>query len=186
MIAATDLEHRAAAAPFYAGLVTRTLAFAVDVAIVDVTVLTVGGVVALGLSPFSLPATVRTVLLAAGAALAVAWTVGYFGWFWSVAGQTPGDRLLRLKVLHVETGRPPSMSRAVLRVGALVLSAIPFCAGFLLILFDGRRRALHDRLVGTVVVYTPSGRSPASGEVGAAAPPVASQPWNGPVSSSGP
>jgi uncharacterized RDD family membrane protein YckC len=165
MIAATDLERRASPAPLYAGLVTRTLAFAVDVAIVDVTALTVGGVVALGLSPFSLPATVQTVLLAAGAALAVAWTVGYFGWFWSVAGQTPGDRLLRLKVLRVETGRPPSASRAVLRVGALVLSAIPFCAGFLLILFDGRRRALHDRLVGTVVVYAPSGRSPASGEV---------------------
>jgi uncharacterized RDD family membrane protein YckC len=68
-------------------------------------------------------------------------------------------------VLRVETGRPPSASRAVLRVGALVLSAIPFCAGFLLILFDGRRRALHDRLVGTVVVYAPSGRSPASAEV---------------------
>jgi uncharacterized RDD family membrane protein YckC len=74
----------------------------------------------------------------------------------------------------------------VLRVGALVLSAIPFCAGFLLILFDGRRRALHDRLVGTVVVYTPSGRSPASGEVVLRPRPAASQPWNAPLSSSGP
>jgi uncharacterized RDD family membrane protein YckC len=50
----------------------------------------------------------------------------------------------------------------VLRVGALVLSAIPFCAGFVMVLFDGRRRALHDRLVGTVVVYGPAGPSPAT------------------------
>jgi uncharacterized RDD family membrane protein YckC len=41
----------------------------------------------------------------------------------------------------------------VLRVPALLLSAIPFFAGFLMILVDGRRRALHDHLVGTVVIY---------------------------------
>jgi uncharacterized RDD family membrane protein YckC len=155
----------APATPVYAGLVTRTLAFAIDVAIIDVTALTVGGVVALGLSPFDLPSTVVSVLVVVGAALALAWTVGYFSWFWSVAGQTPGDRLLRLKVLHVATGRPPTLPRAVLRVGALVLSAIPFCAGFLMILFDGRRRALHDRLVATVVIYTPPGPQDASDEV---------------------
>jgi uncharacterized RDD family membrane protein YckC len=38
-------------------------------------------------------------------------------------------------------------------VFALVLSAIPFCLGFVMILFDARRRALHDRVVHTVVLY---------------------------------
>jgi uncharacterized RDD family membrane protein YckC len=33
----------------------------------------------------------------------------------------------------------------------LVLSAILLCTGFLLILVDSRRRALHDRLVGSIV-----------------------------------
>jgi uncharacterized RDD family membrane protein YckC len=37
----------------------------------------------------------------------------------------------------------------------LPLSAIPLCAGFLLVLVDDRRRALHDRLVRTVVVHVP-------------------------------
>ena len=45
---------------------------------------------------------------------------------------------------------------ALLRLLALPLSAIPLCAGFLLILVDRRRRALHDRLVRTVVVYAPA------------------------------
>jgi uncharacterized RDD family membrane protein YckC len=137
----------------YAGLVTRTLAFAIDIAIIDAVVLITGGIVALGLSALKLPDTVQTVLAAVGAALALLWGIGYFAWFWSVAGQTPGDRVLGLQVLRADTGRPLPMGRAIARVGALVLSAIPFCAGFVMILFDDRRRALHDRLVGTVVVY---------------------------------
>ena len=137
----------------YAGLVTRTLAFAIDIAIIDAAALVTGGIVALGLSALKLPDDVKTVLVAVGAALALVWGVGYFAWFWSAAGQTPGDRVLGLQVVRADTDRPISLRRAIARVGALVLSAIPFCAGFLMILFDDRRRALHDRLVKTVVVY---------------------------------
>jgi uncharacterized RDD family membrane protein YckC len=165
MIAAVDAAQQAPAAPRYAGLVTRTIAFALDIAIVDVTALTVGAIVGLCLSAFELPSAVRTVLVAAGAVLFFIWSVGYFAWFWSVAGQTPGDRVLGLKVIEAETGRPPGLRRSILRFGALLLSAIPLCAGFLMILFDSRRRALHDRLCGTVVTYVPAGRSPASGDV---------------------
>jgi uncharacterized RDD family membrane protein YckC len=152
----------AAGAHRYAGLATRTLAFALDVAIVDAVALTAGGVVALGLSALPLPGTVETVLAAAGAALAVVWAVGYFAWFWSAAGQTPGDRALGLQVIAADSRRPLTLARALLRVGALCLSAIPFCAGFLMILFDPRRRALHDRLVGTAVVYRPAPGRPMS------------------------
>ena len=152
----------------YAGLVTRTLAFAIDIAIIDAAVLITGGIVALGLSALKLPDEVQTVLAAVGAAFALMWGIGYFAWFWSATGQTPGDRVLGLQVLRADTGRPLHLRRAIARVGALVLSAIPFCAGFLMILFDDRRRALHDRLVGTVVVYRTdpaAGESPSSDEV---------------------
>lgn len=137
----------------YAGLVTRTIAFAIDIAIIDAAALVTGGIVALGLSALKLPDDVKTVLVAVGAALALVWGVGYFAWFWSATGQTPGDRVLGLQVIRADNGRPIPMKRAIVRVGALVLSAIPFCAGFVMILFDDRRRALHDRLVRTVVVY---------------------------------
>ena len=58
-------------------------------------------------------------LAAAGAVLALVWGIGYFAWFWSATGQTPGDRVLGLQVLHAETGRPLPMARATLRVCAL-------------------------------------------------------------------
>ena len=153
MIAAAQPVRPLTSSPPYAGLVTRTLAFAIDIAIIDAAVLITGGIVALGLSALKLPDEVQTVLAAVGAALALVWAIGYFAWFWSTAGQTPGDRVLGLQVLDAQTGRPIPMTRATLRVGALVLSAIPFCLGFVMILFDDRRRALHDRLVRTVVVY---------------------------------
>jgi uncharacterized RDD family membrane protein YckC len=169
MIATVQPARPLTAATHYGGLVTRTIAFALDVVIVDVAALTVGAIVAIALSPLHLPDDVSTVLLAVGAALAVVWFVGYFAWFWSVAGQTPGDRVLGLRVVQATTGRPLRWPRAALRVGALILSAIPFCAGFLMILFDDRRRALHDRLVGTVVLYVtdqpPPPESPSSGDV---------------------
>jgi uncharacterized RDD family membrane protein YckC len=77
--------------------------------------------------------------------------MAYFTFFWATTGQTPGDRLLRIRVLDRRTGRPPRPRRAFWRILVLPLSAIPLCAGFLLILFDDERRALHDRLARTVV-----------------------------------
>ncbi len=43
-------------------------------------------------------------------------------------------------------------ARALFRLGALVLAALPLFAGFLTILVDDRRRGLQDMLAGTVVV----------------------------------
>jgi uncharacterized RDD family membrane protein YckC len=45
--------------------------------------------------------------------------------------------------------------RAVVRVAGLVLATIPLFAGFLIMLWDSRRRCLQDRLARTVVVHAP-------------------------------
>ena len=45
------------------------------------------------------------------------------------------------------------MLRALVRVAGLVVAIIPFFAGFIPVLFDGRRRGLPDYVAGTVVVY---------------------------------
>jgi uncharacterized RDD family membrane protein YckC len=48
-----------------------------------------------------------------------------------------------------------------------VVAAIPLFAGYLLILVDDRRRGLHDRLAGTVVVFlTEQERKLAAGAIG--------------------
>lgn len=140
-------------APAYAGLVTRTIAFALDVAIIDFAALLTGVIVGLALSPFNLPANVTKAFVLIAGALTLLWGIGYLAWFWSSSGQTPGDRVLGLRVISASTGETISFKRGVVRVFALALSALLFCIGFLMILFDSRRRALHDRIVRTVVVY---------------------------------
>jgi uncharacterized RDD family membrane protein YckC len=139
----------------YAGLVTRTLAFAVDAAIIDGAALLVGVVVALCLSVVEIGDRAQTAFAIAGGVLAVLWAIGYFTFFWSTTGQTPGNRLFEIRVESAAEDGPPRPARAFVRVLLLPLSALLLCAGFLMILFDGRRRALHDRLAGTVVLYAP-------------------------------
>jgi uncharacterized RDD family membrane protein YckC len=138
----------------YAGLATRTLAFAVDALIIDALVVFVGAVVALCLSLLDIPSEIRTVLAAIGAAVALVWGVAYFVFFWSATGQTPGNRVMHIDVQDADSGEPISARRALVRFGALILAAIILCLGLLLILIDRQRRGLHDRLVGTVVVYS--------------------------------
>ena len=139
----------------FEGLVTRTIAFALDAAIVNAVALAVGAAVALALSILHLPDWVRTTAIAIGGAAFAVWVVGYFVTFWATTGQTPGNRVLHIRVRRAAAaGEPGSLrpSRALLRFAALVLAAIPLFAGFLPILFDDRRRGLHDMLAGTVVV----------------------------------
>jgi uncharacterized RDD family membrane protein YckC len=144
----------------YAGLATRTVAFAVDAAVINVVAWVVAAIITLGLSLITVPDQVRTALIAIGAVVALFWTVGYFVFFWSATGQTPGNRVLGIRVEDAGGG-PVKPRRALLRLLALPLSALPLCAGFLLILVDDRRRALHDRIARTTVSYVlPSRAAP--------------------------
>jgi uncharacterized RDD family membrane protein YckC len=135
----------------YQGLVTRGLAFAVDAAVIDGVAIIVGAVVALGLSVLSVPDGVETALIAVGGVAFLLWSVGYFATFWSTTGQTPGDRLMRIRVRRAD-GELLGVGRSIFRLVCLTLAALPLLAGFLPILFDDRRRGVHDMLAGTVVV----------------------------------
>ena len=137
----------------YAGLATRTVAFALDAAIINAVGWAVAAVLTLCFSLVSIPEDVRNVLVAIGAVVALLWAAGYFVFFWSATGQTPGNRVLGIRVQDARTGLPIPGRRAVVRLLALLLAAVPFCAGFLMILFDERRRALQDRIARTTVVY---------------------------------
>jgi uncharacterized RDD family membrane protein YckC len=136
----------------YEGLVTRAIGFAIDAAVINVVAIAVAGVVALGLSVLSVPDSLDPVLIALGSGFFLVWSVGYFVTFWSTTGQTPGSRLMRIRVCRADDGRILEPRRAAFRVVSLTLAAIPLLAGFLPILFDERRRGLHDMLAGTVVV----------------------------------
>jgi uncharacterized RDD family membrane protein YckC len=136
----------------YAGLVTRTVALAMDAAALTVGFAVASGVVGLILSLFT-----AVEVSSPGAVLGVAggWTlvvVSYFILFWTLTGATPGMRLMRMQVVDGR-GVPPGLGRSALRMVGAVLAAIPLFAGYLLVLVDDRRRGLHDMIAGTVVVY---------------------------------
>jgi len=97
------------------------------------------------------------VLLVVGSVAYGLWLVGYFVVFWSATGQTPGNRLLQIRVCRAADGEAPSAGAALLRFGGLILAALPLFAGFVPILLDDRRRGLHDMIAGTVVVPAPPG-----------------------------
>jgi uncharacterized RDD family membrane protein YckC len=135
----------------FAGIVTRALALAVDVAATIGLHLLLVAVVALvaslvgGLSPEWL----------VGVLLVLGWILiagGYFVLFWSTTGQTPGMRLFRLRVHNAE-GAAPSVGRSIVRMVGLVLAIAVFFVGFVPVLFDEHRRGLPDFLAGTVVKY---------------------------------
>jgi uncharacterized RDD family membrane protein YckC len=141
--------------PSYPGLATRAVAFAADAALINAAAVLVAAVVVLGLSMLRVPEEAEKVVAAVGAALYALWTVAYFVVFWSATGETPGNRVLGIRVRDAGGGERVPLRRAVLRFAGLLLAALPLLAGFLLILVDDRRRALQDMLAGTVVVDAP-------------------------------
>jgi uncharacterized RDD family membrane protein YckC len=143
--------------PSYAGIATRAAALAID-ALAALSIFVLGSAVFALIA--SLVGGIRPHWLA-GSLLGVGWIVvagGYFVLFWSAAGQTPGMRLMRLRVVR-PGGGGLSVGRAMVRAVGLALAIIPFFAGFIPALFDERRRALPDYLAGTVVLYDDSARA---------------------------
>jgi uncharacterized RDD family membrane protein YckC len=137
----------------YSGLATRVIAGALDVLLVQAVAWIVAAVAAVAASLFEPSGRVEAVLIAIGGVVAVLWAVSYFVFFWTTTGQTPGDRVMGIRVQDATTGRPLRLGRAALRLAGAVVSLLLLFAGYLLILVDARRRAFHDRLAGTVVVY---------------------------------
>jgi uncharacterized RDD family membrane protein YckC len=137
----------------YGGVVTRALALAIDAGLTIVLFMSVVGVAALVASLVGglRPAWLAGVLLGSGWLLLVG---AYFVLFWSAAGQTPGMRLLRVRVRRRGPGAEAlSVGRSLVRLVGLLLAIVPLFAGFLPVLFTEQRRGLQDFLAGTVVVY---------------------------------
>lgn len=75
----------------------------------------------------------------------------YLGLFWSLTGQTLGQRVLRLRVVDPH-GRPPRPWWAALRVVGHGLGLLAGAMGWLWVAFDRDKRGLHDHLARTYVV----------------------------------
>ncbi len=140
--------------PRYVGLATRVISFTLDAAVINLVALLVGVGATLILSLFHLPSSLKTILAAIGGAAYVLWSIGYFVVFWSTTGQSPGARVMQIRVVTTNGARLKPR-RALVRCVGVVLAVLPLFAGFVLILFDAKRRGFQDRFAGTVVIEAP-------------------------------
>jgi uncharacterized RDD family membrane protein YckC len=150
----------AEAASPYGGIVTRTVALAIDAAIIDGVALFLAVVCGLALSLLHLPSQVDTAIAIFGGFVWILWSIGYFVFFWSTTGQTPGNRVMSIVVVDVAGRGPLKPRRALLRFLALTIGAAALMSGILIMLWDKRRRCFHDRVARTLVYYAPDNPFP--------------------------
>ena len=82
-----------------------------------------------------------------------AWAFVYFAYSWAANGRTAGMALFGVRVVR-DDGTDASGRQAVVRTLALPLSFLLLGLGFAGILLGDRRRALHDVIAGTAVIYS--------------------------------
>lgn len=140
---------------YYAGFVSRLLAYAIDLAIITICLVFFGWLIQTVNSIFqlnlinSLPDLAKVLVTSI---TALFFAAGYFTFFWTLVGQTPGKLLLGLRVVD-QDGKNPTFGRSLIRVIGYALSALALYAGYWWILFDNRRQGWHDKLAGTYVIY---------------------------------
>jgi uncharacterized RDD family membrane protein YckC len=136
----------------YVGIVTRFAAFVTDILAILVLFALAGHVVEYVLTVllrhrFSLSDASIAAYIALGL-----WAILYFAYPIGVSGRTFGMALAGVRVVRAD-GRELGSRRSVVRVLALPLSFLLFGFGFLLIVLRADRRALHDLIAGSAVVY---------------------------------
>lgn len=138
-----------------AGLGSRAMAYVVDLGLLGATAL----VLYFGLS-FFVPDPVNAALGLSSTGRVLALAAGFFVmWiYWTLAevlwhGQTPGKRLLRIRVVKND-GSPVTVFSSAVRNLLRVVDFLPACypVGLVTMLIDKKHRRLGDLLAGTVLV----------------------------------
>jgi len=153
---------------FYAGFVTRSIAFAIDLILIAVTQITILFLVRLLLDFFGLDQLARAIFEPTETTnvsvfiTITRWVIAFIGSgflfalysisMWLLVDKTLGQALLGLRVLRTD-GRPLTLGPAVRRVLGYYISFLALFLGFLWVLVDDRRQGWHDKIADTIVVY---------------------------------
>lgn len=147
--------------PLPAGFGRRLLAAVLDLVLFAVgsvlpfaPLLAAAGAERFLLAPEAIPPPSRTMAVIAGGSGAL-WVL--YAWYyiihgWARRGGTPGLRLAGLRLVDWRQRIPVGYPRALLRLAALLVTALSLGLGFLTIPLRRDRQALHDILAGTQVV----------------------------------
>ena len=142
------------------GFAPRLAAFMVDLAVITMLaiIFTLGGMIAYmqggalrqDLPPFFTHIDVYTHVFMTSFILV---SMTYFIYFHGAIGQTAGKMILGLRVV-CEDGRPLGYKRALLRWIGYFCSSALLNLGFLWIIIDRKKQAWHDKLAGSVVIWS--------------------------------
>lgn len=123
--------------PSRAGFGARLIALVIDGLVLSLA----SGALALALGPVRAFAVVQLG--------ALAYFVGFEG---GPTGQTPGKRVMGIKVVAADAHEPAGYGKALIRWVGRFLSALPCGLGYVWALFDQDGRTWHDMLAETEVV----------------------------------
>ena len=159
----------------YAGIVTRGVALIIDILIVIVAVLVIGASLSLpldfflGINKESCAAHVSVSVMQSSwgflrswlcviydwLLISVAFLTGpvYFIFLTTAGGQTVGKYVMGVRIARVD-GRQMSYFKALVRYLGYFVSIATLGIGFLWVIVDAQRRALHDHMAGTCVIYS--------------------------------
>jgi uncharacterized RDD family membrane protein YckC len=133
----------------YVGLMTRLISWAVDFLLINLVAIITGLGAQLIASIFPITHNLKPLLVAIAGGVYVLWTAAYFVGFWSTTGQTPGARVMQVRLVSA-TGERVKPVRASVRWIGMSLAMIPLPWGFVPIPF--KRLGFPDWLAHTRVI----------------------------------
>jgi len=134
------------------GLATRVISWAVDILLINLVAIITGLGAQLIASIFPITKNLKPLFLAIAAAVYVVWTAAYFIVFWSMSGQTPGARLMQVRLVTPGRGKVKPV-RALVRWVGMNVGMLPLPWGYVPIPF--KRLGFPDWLAHTRVIEAP-------------------------------
>jgi uncharacterized RDD family membrane protein YckC len=77
--------------------------------------------------------------------------IGYYTYFFG-RGETPGMRLVEIRLVRADGVEPVGLGRGFLRWAGMEISGIVLLLGYAWVLIDKKRQGWHDKIAGTYVV----------------------------------
>jgi uncharacterized RDD family membrane protein YckC len=150
----------------YAGFLSRAVGLILDYVIISAVVVCALLLVNLLFNVFSIDLTtcladtsashLRTLACQGGSLFLILFTIIlgplYYTFFWSVTGQTLGQRVMGLRVVKLDSRRP-GIGASLVRWIGYQICIFTLGIGFLWVLVDNRRMGWHDKLARTCVIY---------------------------------
>jgi uncharacterized RDD family membrane protein YckC len=128
---------------------TRLVSWAVDFLLINLVAIITGLGAQLIASIFPITHNLKPLFVAIAGVVYVLWTAAYFVAFWSVTGQTPGARLMQVRLVSA-SGEKVKPVRASVRWIGMSLAMIPLPWGFVPI--PSKRLGFPDWLAHTRVI----------------------------------